>query len=129
MKPNTSTCPTGVIGVMRMITKGTKVKMSRTVRRRICTSRGRSVVPNAARRNKRMDAPMSDPSKRTPRTMNVPASRIVKSASSAVKIMRSLATSSDMATFGSSLMANRSFMSGISMASFDKSSSSMSSDS
>ena len=46
-KPKTSTCPTGVMGAMRMIVKGTNASMSRAVRRSAITSRGFSDAPTA----------------------------------------------------------------------------------
>mmetsp|Transcript_5187 Transcript_5187/g.20139 ORF Transcript_5187/g.20139 Transcript_5187/m.20139 type:complete len:324 (-) Transcript_5187:765-1736(-) len=116
------------MGVMRIIMKGTNVKTSKNVRRKTCTSRGRKVVPNAARKKRRTEVPMSEPSNLTPRTRKVPASRMVSNDSLTVSDMRSRIISSDIATLGSSEMANLDFMSGISMANFDKASSSMSCD-
>lgn len=40
---------TGVRGMIKMMVKGTKLRMSRTVRRSACTSRGFSVPPAAER--------------------------------------------------------------------------------
>ena len=38
MKLNTKTCPTGLMGAIRMMAKGMKVRMSRAVRLIACTS-------------------------------------------------------------------------------------------
>ncbi len=48
MKPKTSTWPSGLSGMMRMMVKGIKVSRSRAVRRSADTSRGLSVPPAAA---------------------------------------------------------------------------------
>lgn len=53
MNPNTSTWPSGVMGMIKMMMKGMKVSRSRAVRLRADTSRGLRRPPSAALLNRR----------------------------------------------------------------------------
>mmetsp|Transcript_15860 Transcript_15860/g.25580 ORF Transcript_15860/g.25580 Transcript_15860/m.25580 type:complete len:236 (-) Transcript_15860:181-888(-) len=116
MKEKISTCPTGVSGMMRMMTNGTNAKMSTVVRRIVWTSRGRSVEPNTARPKNRALVRMSAPSIFTPRPMNSAPSLPLPTVSRVKRTMRS-ATSSRLKLFSpSSAMPSRDMRSGMSVA-------------
>mmetsp|Transcript_4349 Transcript_4349/g.15944 ORF Transcript_4349/g.15944 Transcript_4349/m.15944 type:complete len:232 (-) Transcript_4349:963-1658(-) len=72
---------------------------------------------------------MSEPRSATPRARKLAPSRIVAIDSSTVTTMRSLVTSHENCPPGSSRIAKRDFMSGISIANFDNDSSSINADS
>ena len=114
--------------MMRMMMKGTNVKMSSVVRRIVCTSRGRSVVPKTAFPKNLPDDTMSPPSILTPRAMNSAPSVSLPNDSSTVFLARSDMSSMLMLARPSSAMPSRALRSGISVASSVRSSSVTSSD-
>ena len=114
--------------MMRMMMNGTNVKMSSVVRRIVCTSRGRSVLPITALPKNLPDDTMSPPSIFTPRAMNSAPSVSLPHDSSTVFFARSLMSSRLMLARPSSAMPSRAFRSGMSVANSVRSSSDISSD-
>mmetsp|Transcript_15215 Transcript_15215/g.54774 ORF Transcript_15215/g.54774 Transcript_15215/m.54774 type:complete len:471 (+) Transcript_15215:2194-3606(+) len=125
MNENMSTCPTGVSGMIRMITNGTNVKMSSVVRRIVCTSRGRSVLPVTALPKNRNDVPTSLNNIRTPLDMNSAPSFAFPTLSSVARTTRSPTISGDNDVSPSSAIPRRDLRSGMSVASSVSASSSM----
>mmetsp|Transcript_39268 Transcript_39268/g.116819 ORF Transcript_39268/g.116819 Transcript_39268/m.116819 type:complete len:214 (+) Transcript_39268:3778-4419(+) len=122
MSENTSTCPSGEIGMIRMMVKGMNVSTSRAVRRSDDTSRGLSVPPSAARIKRRPALFRSEPSSRTPQTIKSTASRTLSRASAPCSCSRvTLKPGPPNTTW--SITPTRMRMSGISPASFSNSSS------